>query len=242
MVGDPLTGGVTLDDTVAGHNAIDCSGDTCDGVFQTTFAGPLTYAKSTTAIGPFNGLVDISFAITDADGVSYATNPFVVNNIAFTGGNNQQRWGRLVVAEETGSEQMVLNVPLTTEYYDGTSYLLNGDDDCTAFTLSSQADLTSIASGTLGGDQAMAIKSGTTSITTGNPVLIDGTHTFTFSAPGVDNIGFVDIEIDLTAAIMDWLLFDWDGDGSFDDHPVGRASFGIIARPKQLIYTREPWK
>ena len=240
-MGDPLTGGETLDSTVAGHTAIDCSGDTCNGSFQTTFAGPFTYARSTTAVAPFNGLVVISFAVTDTDGVSYATNPFVVNNIAFTGGNNQQRWGRLVVAEEAGSEQMVLNVGLTTEYFDGTSYLLNSDDDCSAFTLSSQVDLTTIDSGTQDGDQAMVIGSGTTSVTTGNPVLTDGSHTFTFSAPGVDNIGFVEIEVDLTSAIMDWLEFDWDGDSNFDNHPVGRASFGIIARPKQLIYTREPW-
>lgn len=241
VVGDPLTGGVTLDYVVAGHNAIDCSGDTCNGTFQTTFSGPFVYARSTTAIGPFDGVVDISFSVTDADGVSYAANPFIINDIEFSGSNNEQRWGRLVVGEEPGSPQIVLNVELTAEYYDGTSFVQNGDDDCTSLTLSSHVDLTSIDSGTQDGDQAMIIGAGTTSITSGNPVLANGSHWFAFSAPGIDNVGFVKIEIDLTAANMGWLMFDWDDDASFDNHPVGRATFGIISRPKELIYTREPW-
>ncbi len=101
--------------------------------------------------------------------------------------------------------------------------------------------LANMASGTQGGDQPMVIGSGTTSVTSGNPTLVNGSAMFTFSAPGADNTGIVNIEADLTAANIGRLLSDWDGDGNFDNHPVGRASFGIISRPKELIYSREPW-
>ena len=64
---------------------------------------------------------------------------------------------------------------------------------------------------------------------------------------------FADITVDLTNSPgigMEYLMFDWDGEdqpeGSpdgyiYDDNPTGRATFGIISRPKQVIYTREPW-
>ena len=120
-------------------------------------------------------------------------------------------------------------------------YILNSDDNCTAFTLATHVDLSSMASGTQGGDQPMVIGSGTTSVTSGNPTLVNGSAMFTFTAPGADNKGIVDIEADLTAANMGMLLSDWDGDGNFDNHPAGRATFGIISRPKELIYSREPW-
>ena len=231
---------LNVDDTLAGHVAIDCSADTCDGAFTTSFSGPLTFVRAGSETAPFGGLIDISFSISDGE-ASYASNPFTVDDIDFSGGNNEQRWGMLAVGEEVGSELMILNVPLSAEYYDGAAYILNSDDNCTAFTLATHVDLSSMASGTQGGDQPMVIGSGTTSVTSGNPTLVNGSAMFTFTAPGADNKGIVDIEADLTAANMGMLLSDWDGDGNFDNHPAGRATFGIISRPKELIYSREPW-
>lgn len=238
--GVALSGGVSLDDAVAMHTAIDCSAGNCDGTFTTTFSGPFTYARASTPIAPVAALVDIGFSITDADGISYASNPFIINNIDFTNGDSEQRWGRLVVAEEAGSELLALDVPLTAEYFDGSAYVLNTDDDCTAFDLASEVDLRSLATDTVDGDQPVAIGTGQTS-TSGNPDLTDGLYQFTFSAPGAGNTGFVEIEIDLTTANQGWLLHDWDEDGAFDNHPVGRGTFGILSRPRQWIYLREPW-
>ncbi|MGH8248692.1 MAG: DUF6701 domain-containing protein, partial [Gammaproteobacteria bacterium] len=244
--GDPLSGGVTLDDAAAGHTPIDCSAGICNGTFTMTFSGPFTYARAATAIGPLASLIDISFDIEDADGIAYAGNPFLIDDINFTGGDNQQRWGRLVVGEGVGSELLPLNVPLTTEYFDGASYVQNADDDCSAFTLSTHVDLSNVDSGTQDGDQPMTLNAGSTTITPLlDPVLMDGSHLFSFSAPGAGNTGFVDIEVDLTTANTPWLLTDSNGDGTIDadDHPVGRASFGILSRPKELIfqYQRSPW-
>lgn len=237
--GDALSSGVTLDDAVATHTPIDCSAGNCNGTFQTTFAGPFTYARDAAEIAPVASLVDISFVITDADSIGYSGNPFVVNDINFTNGDNEQRWGRLVVGTEAGSPSIALNVPLTAEYYDGTSYLVNIDDDCSEFTLADDVDLTSPESGTVAGDEPVNVGSGTTELTAA-PILVDGLHMFEFSPPG--DTGFVDIEMDLTAANTPWFLFDWDGDGAFDEHPTGRALFGIISRPREVIYIREPWK
>ncbi|MBI1732533.1 MAG: hypothetical protein HYR49_07160 [Gammaproteobacteria bacterium] len=243
--GGALPGGVTLDSAAASHAAVDCSGGVCDGVFTSTFAGPFMYSRTVTLTAPFAAAVDITLSsITDSDGVTYAGNPFKFENIVFTGGANQQRWGRLAISESVGDPALTVDVPVTAEYYDGAAFVQNADDDCSAFDLANDVSLTNEASGTQDGDQSMTIGGGTTSVTSGNGLMGNGSDLMTFSAPGSGNTGLVDIAVDLdtaTGADLPWLFFDWDGDGIFDTTTSGRASFGIISGPQSIIYSREPW-
>lgn len=79
-----------------------------------------------------------------------------------------------------------------------------------------------------------------------NEPFVLGEGLLAFTAPGTACTGFADISVDLSPLLLDYLQFDWDdddglGNGPYDGNPVGRASFGILSRPKEVIYTREPW-
>ncbi len=250
--GDVLSGGVGLDSTVAGHTSFDCiTGGACDGQFQTVFSGPFTYVRDSTIVEPFDGLVEIIFSLTDSDGIASSQNPYTVADIAFENGDNQQRWGRMVLVNASGSELLDLDIRVHTEYWDGTGFVRNNDDDCTAIE-DLDSDIVLINPETDGGapqpgDAVMTIGGGTTQITSGAVNLASGEDQITFSAPGEGNTGFVDIEINLAVdggsggSDDPWLQHDWDGDGNFDNNPAGRSTFGIYQGPRQLIYTREPW-
>lgn len=245
--GGALPGGTTLDSGAAttGFN-VDCTGGACNGAVSYTLSGPLSYTRTTTPAAPFASAVDITASnVTDSDGVTFAGNPFRFDNVGFSGGFNQQRWGRIVLGQAVGDPEIPLDVPVAAEYYDGAAFVQNGDDDCTTFSLADDIGLTN--EGTPSpqpGNQPMAIGGGTTSVTSGDGELVNGADTMTFSQPGAGNTGFVEIILDLTTltgADLPWLCFDWDNDGGFDTDVHGRASFGIQSRPEDLIFTREPW-
>ena len=44
-----------------------------------------------------------------------------------------------------------------------------------------------------------------------------------------------------TGLDMEWLFYDWDDNGMFDNNPTGRVTFGIFQGPSEFIYLREPW-
>jgi MSHA biogenesis protein MshQ len=73
---------------------------------------------------------------------------------------------------------------------------------------------------------------------TNNAPLSSGQATLTFSAPGEDNDGYVDIQSQL-GSTAPWLLGDYDGDGVFDDEATGRASFGLFKGSDNIIFRRE---
>ena len=189
--------------------------------------------------------------LVDEDGVCYTIVASSCNSIVdgdsgegYTTGDivgGEQRFGRLVAANVFGAETHDLNAPLNAEYFDGTSFVVNTDDNCTVLTLATDIDLFTPVDGLQNGDQSMTIGAGTTSVTSGNPSITAGVSNLTFSAPGSPNTGFVDYEADLTGAAMPWLRYDWDNDSVHDNHPRGRVSFGIHQGPRQIIYLREPW-
>jgi MSHA biogenesis protein MshQ len=59
------------------------------------------------------------------------------------------------------------------------------------------------------------------------------------SKPGAGNDGSVDLHYDLSGAGIPWLQYDWDNDGTHDDNPTARATFGIYKGNKHIIYIRE---
>ena len=69
----------------------------------------------------------------------------------------------------------------------------------------------------------------------------EGTGNLILSAPGDGNDGSADVTLNLSAtggADMEWLQFDWDGNGTLDN-PTARATFGIFNGNQHLIYMRE---
>jgi MSHA biogenesis protein MshQ len=182
----------------------------------------------------FDAEIALGINVIDSDTVAYASNPASFgaatagNGIAFNV-DKEMRWGRLTFDNAHGSELVPLLVPFYTEYYDGTSFLMNTDDVCTAL-------------GT--GDLTMTPDPGglSSTPTIANSPLVLGDAGLSLTATGDGNTGHFDLEFDLTTATgtdKEWLFYDWDEDSSHDDNPTGRATFGIYAGEQVVIYTRE---
>ena len=161
----------------------------------------------------------------------------------------------------TGSELLPLPLPAQVEYYAaqgaGSAFVVNVDDapDPGAMTctrIPTGALRLTGASGEQGGDSAVPLigSGGVTQLIdagSGAPpapplAFGGGSGTLSFASPvPAGNTGFVDVRADLALAAQAWLQYDWDGDGSYDDDPVARASFGLFGGRRELIYIREPW-
>jgi MSHA biogenesis protein MshQ len=189
-------------------------------------------------IDEFLNTVDLEFtSIIDSDGVETQGLPSTLQP-----NGSSIRFGRLHIANAHGSELTPLPVPIQAEYFNGHNWQLNNADQCTTFTLSPDFQLSNAEtnSGSLqAGTATMTIDTGTTSaaLTDHNP-LANGTATMTFSAPGEDNQGYVDIQSQ-TSLNNDWLLGDFDNDGIYDDEATGRASFGLFKGSDNIIFRRE---
>ncbi|MDZ7735440.1 MAG: DUF6701 domain-containing protein [Gammaproteobacteria bacterium] len=184
---------------------------------------------------PFDAEISLSLNVIDEDDVIYGDglggnlNPVrfgqasAGNGIAFVD-DKEQRWGRVRLENTSGSELMPLVMPVEAEYYTADNVFRRNEDDdnCDSIVL---ADFS--FSGPLDGVSTPPAYSAISS----------GLGSLTFPAPGEGNTGYVDATVTLSS----FLQFDWDGDGSDDDNPAARATFGIYSGNPGLIYIREPW-
>lgn len=202
--------------------------DTYDGIgFYRIDDATVTYNKGLTALAPFTPALDINIseaALTDSDGVCFRDSPtdpcqeFRISNIS--GAN--LRYGRARLANAYGQETEVLPVPLQLEYYNGTSWVLNTDDNCSVYN----ADDLQL----------------TTTLTTS----ASGTGTVTGGRPLVPMLGFMleaagetgEVEL-LWQNLPDWLQFDWQGDGTALSEPRAVATFGQYRGNDRIIHWRE---
>lgn len=192
---------------------------------------------------PFNAEVAIQLgALAETDGVNFSTtparfkDPTAGNGIDFTlagvpGASRQMRFGRMVVDNAYGAENLPLNVPLRTEYWSTVSgvqgFVRNVDDSCSLITGTSapalaQAQLT-------GGISA------STSVTAVN-YAGSGTWNAVLAAP--NTAGPVTVTGNLAA--LSWLQTDdADVDTLYNNNPVGSANFGVYKNSEHKIYQRE---
>ncbi|NKB38819.1 MAG: hypothetical protein GKR93_16935 [Gammaproteobacteria bacterium] len=237
---------VTLDSAAADY--LPTSGSGTNGVIQFTLDGPFSYTDRDAApFGPvaaFSPDVSLDFSVSDADG---ANGTQLFNPISFA--NPEQRWGRLAIGDNFGSELLALGLPLQSEYYDGTSFIVNVDDDCSAIAATDLSLTSEIAVGTDSVDitnAAVCLGTGLATATLTNNPLDSGLGDLSFSiaSPAEACAGYAETSVDLSNASgvdLEWLYFDWDEDGVHDNDPEGRASFGLFNGPREFIYSREPW-
>lgn len=178
-------------------------------------------------VAPFTA--DIDPLITQITDTEITTAVSQTINLA---GNNL-RFGRIRMSNAFGSELMSLQMPMIVEYYNGTSYQLNQDDSCTQFV---NADLITISDN--------LITPGESTISVTNPTAVAGILDVTFTSPGANNVGTIDLSALLSAGTIEnkWLRYDWDGDGSFDDDPSASATFGIYNGDSRYIYYRQTYQ
>ena len=231
--------------------------------------GILTYADTSSNIlaltkgalsAPYDAEIALSFLLTDTDSITVAnvggfaqTNPVKFgaetsgNGISFSGSNKTQRWGRVVLSNAHGSELSPLSVPLTTQYYNGTSFIQNTNDNCTSFSLASDFSISDTADfdcSFITQTSPVAIGSGSVKANLSNTTVTNGVtevtlsdNTTTTNGPGAGNTGYIEISSNLSN--LSWLLYDWDADSSHDNCPSARATFGIYKGNNNQIYFRE---
>jgi MSHA biogenesis protein MshQ len=164
------------------------------------------------------------------------------------------RYGRLRLVSAHGPETEDLEVPMHVQYFDGTSFVLNKDDQCTDL-VNIQKPASTDYTGDL--DSACVL----TKTGKGNPGDIDqcddddkgryflqppfdadrlsefpgGNFNLWLKAPGMSKTGSVDLE----ASTPTWLQYDWNQNGTHSDDPTARATFGVRRTNDKIIFQRE---
>jgi MSHA biogenesis protein MshQ len=132
-------------------------------------------------------------------------------------------------------------VPLYTQYYNNGGFVLNTADVCsvvpsTALDFGAGTPAGLPAAGVL----SFPISTGTSTATlTGTAVA--GQFGLLLSAPGSGKTGEINLQLNMGTAGLPWLQYDWNGDGSGNDDPTARATFGTFQGPKRVIFKREVW-
>jgi MSHA biogenesis protein MshQ len=157
------------------------------------------------------------------------------------------RAGRARMLNAYGSELLDLPVVFRTEYWNGTGWVLNGDDSCTDATLAFAAagvrnitgNICVIEPSNNSGEGCAAaptqanrkyLEAGVTGTDSTGTAGFAGNFNLWLKAPGATYPG----SIDITATVPAWLQHNWSGTVA---NPTARATFGIYKSP--LIYRRE---
>lgn len=178
------------------------------------------YDRSANAlVAPFTSDINFSVAsIRDGDNVN------VTNTIDISPTGLEIRFGRLLLENSFGPETSNFPQPMQIEYFDGTNFITATDDNCTAYNESnitlSNISLDPALSGVLGGIGSF---------------IAGQTQAIELLATGAGNQGQIGVLYD----INDWLKYDWDSDGEYDDNPTAVATFGLFRGNDRIIHWRE---
>jgi MSHA biogenesis protein MshQ len=145
-----------------------------------------------------------------------------------------------------GPELSDLRVPMRAEFYNGTTFVPNPNDVCSAVAIAPFVDVN--AGDTLVPADTCVQDSGSPGATgrgcaapgpgdrrftatpgVGNP----GNYVLWLRAPGAGRVGVLDV----TATVPDWLRFDWRGTGPVA--PTARIGFGVYQGDRRAIHERE---
>ncbi|MFW8591009.1 DUF6701 domain-containing protein [Glaciecola sp. 2405UD65-10] len=133
-------------------------------------------------------------------------------------------FGRLVLNNSFGPETEDLAQVLQVEYFDGDNFLVSSADNCLEYDASNLI-LSNIS-----------LAPSLTEVSGGTGQFVSGkSEAIILQAPGAGNQGKLGVSYDA----FEWLLYDWDNDGVFDELPTATASFGVYKGEDKLIHWRE---
>jgi MSHA biogenesis protein MshQ len=227
-----------------------------DDVFAFLQGGDLDLSASPSpnidapGIGWMLGVGDASASLTlprtspvaPYDDYEVSTNPIDSDGVALSGSgaidSTELRFGRIAIDNAIGSELAPLVLPWRSEYWSGTTWLINEIDDCTTLDRVSDVALTSSDGDTGDGNETVSLGGGSTSIDApqSDLTLNSGLGSLYFTAPNAS--GWVDVLLTLDNR-WSFLRDDLDDDGDFAEEPEARASFGLFDGNSQRIYIRE---
>ncbi|AEP28501.1 LamG domain-containing protein [Brumicola nitratireducens] len=188
--------------------------------YQLSDADNFFYNRSANAlVAPFTSDIDFSVAaITDADNVNVTT------TVAASPTGVEIRFGRLVLGNSFGPETSNFPQPMQLEHFDGTGFIVSSDNNCSNYD-ASKISLTNISL-----NPALTSKLGGT-----GSFQLGKTQAIELRAPGAGNQGQIGVSYDA----YDWLNYDWDNDGVYDDSPSAIATFGVYRGNDRIIHWRE---
>jgi MSHA biogenesis protein MshQ len=222
-----------------------------NGVLEMTLHALDAFRYQRPAFGdvlPFDADIQLTVELDDGD----ATGSQTLANIGFVGDsdaggvnynliNDQSvRHGRWNMENAFGPETQNLAIKAHAQYFASlgasvTRFILNPDDNCTAF---SNADVTLSPAGAGATTfDAIPIGGGSSDFSLNSPLVLGEDENFRLTAPGASHVGDVDIDVNLNS--HPWLKYDWNADGSLDDHPGIKATFGQYRGHDRIIYWRE---
>lgn len=261
------TYGVTPSYSVNGHSLVVFTSTAPSHSDSNNGSGTLTFADTSSDIlaitkgaltAPFNAEIALAFTLSDTDGITVEnvngaaqTNPISFgatttgNGIQFS--NKNHRWGRATLSNAHGPELTPLSVPLSTEYYTGTSFIKNTEDNCTSFSLANNISISDAADFDCAfatQTSPVAISSGSvkaslssSTVSSGETAIIISDNSDISAGPGTGNTGYIDITTKLDT--LSWLNYDWNANSSHDNCPTAKATFGIYKGNDKIIYLRE---
>ena len=206
-----------------------------------------TYTRNANSlIAPFNS--DIRLVVTavsepaSADGVASAG---VLPTLRPTA--TSVRFGRLRMQNAYGSELLQLAIPIRAETWQGTHFLTEANDSCTALAVPAVAAAPPTGAANryfypVSGKNQLAAAN--TVVTLATPAMVGGVNSLNFTAPGATRSGWLDVILDAPTHLM----FDWGNCmgqagavGAWDDRPCARATFGLQSKETPIIYRRESY-
>jgi len=166
-------------------------------------------------------------SITDSDGIAANDLPRTISPTGI-----ELRYGRMVIPNAYGPETLPLNLIFTTEHFNGISFVGNGLDSCTDYTLGNF----SVNDGDADDLSAAETVASDTDLINNN--LLSGVGIdFQLAAPSSGDSGSVGLLYDLDIAGQAWLK-PLDSTGT-PQNPTAKATFGIFKGNERLIYMRE---
>lgn len=229
-----VTGNYQFNDALPPLNVPDSATAVFTRPATPNLAPPNCAAIQTNGAGPFS-LLDIGVKVADPD-VPMASADMNAATAAVcagaacdakklgAGGSAAVLFGRIAMSNASGSELLQLPMRMVAEYYNGSGWVQNVGDSCTTLAVPSLPAPT----------HTRNLSVGETTPTLWSP-LKSGNAGLKLSAPGSGNNGSVTVNQTVPA----WLQFDWDGNGTHDNNPSARATFGTVGVGNPRIFMRE---
>ncbi len=155
------------------------------------------------------------------------------------------RYGRLIIENAYGPETEALALTFVVEYFDGEEFVRNTLDSCTLIDVDDLSYVGGTYTGDLDSGETTLQTPDTTRFLNGQTQGLENVASPTdapllTSAPGEGNAGTVNVTLDLNAAGLGFLGFEWDDtDDDYDDDPVGVVEFGQYRMHDRIIHWQE---
>lgn len=231
---------------------------------------PLTFSRpATTPDGPFNSVYFGARVSGDQDGVVITTRDMRDTGVACTGNacthaslNSDRppppavpttaatpasvKFGYLRLIPALGSELLPLTMGAELLAFNGTAFVINGVDSCTALALppfntpaANPAGFSAWTNNLNIGETCVMSSRGTTCAAAGTTLTFNqGRGSIWLRAPGANNNGSVRVTADLDTPGLTYLKGN-QGGANYNVNPWATATFGIYKGARQIIHMRE---